>query len=285
MDLTVKPITQSKALRGLLAVVIQEVAEPTAGSKGKARRGPNAEIQKRLGDLEQELQHTRERHHGAIEELETSNEELKSINEEMQSANEELQSTNEELEATKEEQQSLNEELATVNTELQAKIDELAHAQDDMKNLLSSTEIATIFLGNDLSVKRFTPKASKLVNLIPSDVGRPVQHLATNLDYANLEADAGEVMQSLLVKQREVRTKDGIWYQMRILPYRTMDNLIDGVVITFTDINQQKQAQTELRELYDALKKAGIQREALFKEQTKELEHARDLLGKKSGDG
>ena len=284
VDLTVKPIDQPKALRGLLAVVLREAQEPPAGPKGKIRRGPGAEAEKRLADLEQELQHTRERHQGAIEELETSNEELKSINEEMQSANEELQSTNEELEATKEEQQSLNEELATVNAELQAKIDELAQSQDDLKNLLASTEIATIFLGNDLTVKRFTPSATKLINLIAGDVGRPVNHIVTNLDYPDLVGDAKKVLSTLGVKQSEVRTKSGDWYQMRIIPYRTMDNVIDGVVITFADINRQKRAQSELRELSDALEKAGLQREVLLKEQTKELKHTRDMLRKKKSD-
>ncbi|MBU4275260.1 MAG: PAS domain-containing protein [Proteobacteria bacterium] len=280
VDLTVQPIDQPEALQGLLAVVLRETQGPPAGSKGKSGRGSGAEVESRLTNLEQELQHTRERHQGAIEELETSNEELKSINEEMQSANEELQSTNEELEATKEEQQSLNEELATVNAELQAKIDELAQAQDDLKNLLASTEIATLFLRNDLTVKRFTPTATKLINLIASDMGRPVDHIVTNLDYPDLVSDAKKVLNTLGVKQSEVRTKGGDWYQMRIIPYRTMDNVIDGVVVTFTDINQQKRAQSELRELSDALEKAGLQREVLLKERTKELKHTRGLLRK-----
>ncbi|MFH2125591.1 MAG: CheR family methyltransferase, partial [Pseudomonadota bacterium] len=285
VDLTVKPIDRPKAMQGLLAVVLREAVEPPAGSKGKIRRGASTEVEKRLADLEQELQRTRERHQGAIEELETSNEELKSINEEMQSAKEELQSTNEELEATKEEQQSLNEELATVNTELQAKIDELAQSQNDLNNLLASTEIATVFLGNDLNVRRFTPSATKLINLIASDVGRPVDHIVTNLDYPDLVSDAKKVLNTLGVKQSEVRTKGGDWYQMRIIPYRTMNNVIDGVVITFNDINQQKKAQGELRELNQALEKAGITKEKLLQQRTGERDDAMKKLHSQNSRG
>ena len=257
VDLTVKPLDKPKAMQGLLAVCLGRSQGAPAGSRAKAGRRPDTDLAERLADLEQELQHTRERHQGAIEELETSNEELKSINEEMQSANEELQSTNEELEATKEEQQSLNEELATVNTELQAKIDELAQSQGDLKNLLASTEIATVFLGNDLTVKRFTPEAVKLINLIASDVGRPLRHLVTNLAYDDLVADASAVIKSLKADEKEVCTKDGVWYLMRIMPYRTMDNRIDGVVVTFSNIDKQKKAQEALSLLNKALKESG----------------------------
>ena len=278
VDLTVKPLEKPEAMRGLLAVMLTEAMKPPAGSKGKSGRGHDADTDARLTELEQELQHTRERHQSAIEELETSNEELKSINEEMQSANEELQSTNEELEATKEEQQSLNEELTTVNAELQAKIDELAQTQDDLKNLLASTEIATVFLGNDLTVSRFTPEATKLINLIAGDVGRPLQHLVTNLEYPEMVTDANEVIKSLAAKTREVRTKDGVWYQIRILPYRTSRDVISGVVITFTDINDQKQTQRALRELNEALKKSGIELEKLLVTRDSELAKALDRL-------
>ena len=274
VDLTVKPLDKPKAMRGLLAVVFEEVKEPSSNSKGKANRKSDADVANRLADLEQELQHTRERHQGAIEELETSNEELKSINEELQSANEELQSTNEELEATKEEQQSLNEELATVNTELQAKIDELAQSQDDLKNLLASTEIATLFLGNDLTVKRFTPESTKLINLIASDVGRPLRHLVTNLAYDDLIADASAVIKSLKAEEKEVCTKDGVWYLMRIMPYRTMENVIDGAVITFSNIDKQKRTQEALSLLNKALKESGADLKSLLKIRDEELEKA-----------
>ena len=275
VDLTVKPLDKPEPMQGLLAVVFEETRPPLANAQAKSRQTPDPDLAERLADLEQELQHTRERHQGAVEELETSNEELKSINEELQSANEELQSTNEELEATKEEQQSLNEELATVNTELQAKIDELAQSQDDLKNLLASTEIATLFLGNDLTVKRFTPEAAKLINLIASDVGRPLRHLVTNLDYDGLMvADASAVIQSLKAEEREVRTKDGVWYQIRIMPYRTMDNRIDGVVITFSNIDKQKKTQEALSLLNKALKESGLELKALLKTRDAELKKA-----------
>jgi len=278
VDLTVKPLDKPEAMQGLLAVVFEEVEDPSSDSKGKAKRSSDADVANRLAKLEQELQHTRERHQGAIEELETSNEELKSLNEELQSSNEELQSTNEELEATKEEQQSLNEELATVNTELQAKIDELAQSRDDLKNLLASTEIATVFLDNYLNVKRFTPEAAKLINFIASDLGRPVRHLATNLDYPDLVTDVSEVIQSLKTKQKEVRTNGGVWYMVRIMPYRTTDNVIDGAVITFSNIDQQKKAQDTLSLVNKALKKSGADLEALLETRNGELKRALEEL-------
>ncbi len=172
--------------------------------------------------------------------METSNEELKSTNEEMQSTNEEMQSSNEELETSKEELQSLNEELITVNTEMQNKNDELSVINNDMKNLLESINIPTIFLDNNLFIKRFTFHATKIVNFIPSDIGRPINHIATNLKYENFIEDAKEVLRTLAFKEIELQTKDGIWYQMRILPYRTTSNIIDGLVITFSDIHKLK---------------------------------------------
>jgi nitrogen fixation/metabolism regulation signal transduction histidine kinase len=181
--------------------------------------------------------------------LETSNEELKSTNEEMQSTNEEMQSSNEELETSKEELQSLNEELITVNTELQNKNDELSVINNDMKNLLDSGNIPTIFLDNNLIIKRFTFHATKVVNLISSDIGRPINHIATNLKYEKFVEDAKEVLRTLVYKEIELQTNDGIWYQMRILPYRTTKNVIDGVVITFSDINSLKTAYEKINKL------------------------------------
>ncbi len=181
--------------------------------------------------------------------METSNEELKSTNEEMQSTNEEMQSSNEELETSKEELQSLNEELITVNTELQNKNDELSIINNDMKNLLDSIDIPTIFLDNHLLIKRFTFHATKVVNLIASDIGRPISHLVTNLKYEKLIEDAKEVLRTLVFKEIELQTNDGTWYQMRILPYRTTSNVIDGVVITFSDINNLKIASDKISKL------------------------------------
>ena len=202
-----------------------------------------------LQALEQELVATKEYLRSTIEELEVSNEELKSSNEELQSSNEELQSTNEELETSKEELQSVNEEIVTVNSELQGKIDELAQAYDDMNNLLASTEIGTIFLDADLKIKRFTPSMTKIINLIQSDVGRPVQDLSSNLIYEGIVKDAKKVLEKLLPFQAAVKSNDSTWYQMKIMPYRTSMNVIQGVVITFVDITEEKSLLEELNEV------------------------------------
>jgi two-component system, chemotaxis family, CheB/CheR fusion protein len=174
-------------------------------------------------------------------------------NEELHSTNEELQSANEEMESSKEELQSLNEELVTVNTELQAKNDELAKANSDMKNLLDSTAIPTIFVDNDLCIKRFTAHAAKVVHLRPADCGRPLSHTAHNLKYETLVEDAQGVLKTLVHREAEVETKEGHWYLMRILPYRTIDNVIDGVVIAFLDIHEQKMAVETIRRLHETV--------------------------------
>ncbi len=157
--------------------------------------------------------------------------------------NEELQSSNEELEAAKEEVESLNEELRTVNAELEAKVAQLSEANDDMKNLLESTDVATLFLGEDMRIKRFTAAARQLVALRPSDVGRPINELATNLEYDQLTRDAEEVLETLAPKDVEVRTKDGYWYVLRIMPYRTTQNVISGLVCTFRDHQRAKRLE------------------------------------------
>ena len=197
-------------------------------------------------DLERELQNTRESHQTAIEEMESTNEELKSTNEELQSTNEELQSTNEELESSKEELQSLNEELLTVNSELQSKVEELSAAHDDIRNLLNGTEIATIFVDNALRVRRFTREATDIVNLIPTDIGRPLEHVKANLEGEDLIACLESVLDTLTPREKEVRTLGGRWYKMRVMPYRTTDNRIDGAVLTFAGIDVQKEAQEVL---------------------------------------
>ncbi len=172
--------------------------------------------------------------------METSQEELKSANEELQSTNEEMQSTNEEMVTSKEELQSLNEELTTLNYELQSKNEELSEINNDMKNLLDSTQVPTLFLDNNLKIKRFTPYATKIISLIQSDIGRPITDIVTNLQYDGLARDANEVLKSLVFKEIQVQTKGGSWYLMRIVPYRTTDNIIDGVVVTFSDITDFK---------------------------------------------
>ncbi|HWR27968.1 MAG TPA: PAS domain-containing protein, partial [Candidatus Thermoplasmatota archaeon] len=185
------------------------------------------------------------------EELETSNEELKSSNEELQSVNEELQSTNEELETSKEELQSVNEELATVNTELQTKVTDLTRINNDMNNLLGGTGIGTIFVDHQLRILRFTSAATQIINLILSDVGRPVGHIVSNLlGYDRIVADTQAVLDSLIPKEVEVQTKTGIWYMLRIQPYRTINNVIEGAVITFVDITTMKKAQEAFEKVH-----------------------------------
>lgn len=197
------------------------------------------------------------------EELESSNEELKSSNEEMQSVNEELQSTNEELETSKEELQSVNEELATVNNELQTKVLSLSRANNDMNNLLAGTGIGTVFVDFKLHILRFTPAASTIINLIPSDIGRPVAHIVSNLvGYDRLVADTQTVLDTLMVKEITVQTTEGRWFNMRIQPYRTLDNVIEGAVISFIDITEIVQTRDALQQASELLRLAVVVRDS-----------------------
>ncbi|NCS87284.1 MAG: hypothetical protein AUK34_03130 [Ignavibacteria bacterium CG2_30_36_16] len=248
INLTVKHVKEPPEMAGSLLIIFEEVAAQKrilATKKIHYEKKP----EKIIKELEHELKSAKENLRSTIEELETSNEELKSTNEEMQSTNEEMQSSNEELETSKEELQSLNEELITVNTELQNKNDELSIINNDMKNLMDSIDIPTIFLDNNLCIKRFTNNATKVINLIPSDIGRPMNHIATNLRFENFMDEAKEVLRTLVYKEIELQSNDGIWYKMRILPYRTLSNIINGVVITFSDINKLKIANSEVHKL------------------------------------
>ncbi|MBK5281533.1 MAG: PAS domain-containing protein [Nitrospiraceae bacterium] len=243
VNLIVKKIAEPEALQGLLLVTFNQVrVDKTAARKSVPARIA-APVKKGEPGLIQELEFTKQRLQRTIEELQTSNEEGRSSNEELQSTNEELQSTNEEMETAKEELQSLNEELVTVNSELQGKLDALADANDDLLNLFNSTEVATIFLDNDLRVKRFTLEAKRVTNLIASDVGRPLSDIVSKLASDRLLEDAQEVLQTLVVKERRVQVADGSWFVMRILPYRTSKNTIDGLVLTFMDITKMKKAE------------------------------------------
>jgi two-component system CheB/CheR fusion protein len=197
--------------------------------------------------LETELRHTQGRLQGVSEEYATSVEELRAANEELQSTNEEYKSTLEELETSKEELQSINEELQTINQELKDKMEEVTQAHGDLQNLFVATDIATLFLDRQLHVKRYTPRAADLFNLMPSDRSRPIAHLRANLQYDQLEADAQQVLQSLAPIERKVVSKSGRWYLVRVRPYRTMDDRIDGVVISFVDITATKQTEEALR--------------------------------------
>jgi two-component system CheB/CheR fusion protein len=228
---------------------------------GKAGKDDRAE--RRVEALKQELRIKEEYLQSANEELETSNEELKSSNEEMQSVNEELQSTNEELETSKEELQSVNEELATVNVELQTKLADLSLINNDMNNLLSGTGIGTVFVDHQLRILRFTPAAAQIINLIPGDMGRPVGHIASNLvGYDRLVADVKTVLDSLVPRELEVQVLTGEWYMLRILPYRTLTNVIEGAVITFVDITEMKNTRLALQKANELARLAVVLQDA-----------------------
>jgi two-component system, chemotaxis family, CheB/CheR fusion protein len=243
VDVTLQALERPAALRGRVLVVFKDVPPPLA------RHGTGKPIAAETHrELEQELAQTREALQVTQEEMQTTVEELKSSNEELQSTNEELQSTNEELTTSKEELQSLNEELQTVNAELQSKVDDLTWVRNDMTNLLNSTEIATVFLDNEMRLRRFTTHATRLFKLIPGDVGRPLSDIVSDLDYPQLQDDAHTVLRTLAFKEKEVTTHDACWYRVRIMPYRTQDNIIDGVVVTFIDITEIKKLEAKLRE-------------------------------------
>ena len=245
----------------LFMVVFQEkgTEQSPEGPEGpkkhpKEPTEPTEEADRRVEALEKELKETKESLQATIEELETSNEELKSRNEELQATNEELQSTNEELQTAREEAQSSNEELTTVNQELKEKIDELSRAKDDMKNLLDSTEIAILFLDTDLGVRRFTPETTELFNLIESDLGRPLTDVSSRIAEDGIIEDMNNVLDTLQEVSREIRTEEGDWYEMEIMPYRTTDNVVDGLVVTFKNITRVKRKRLKsLRRLAAAL--------------------------------
>jgi two-component system CheB/CheR fusion protein len=245
VNLTVSYIHKPEYLEGLLMVVFQPLPQAKGAKPAEHRIKASYRTDEKTAELEYELKSTKERLQTTIEELETSNEELKSANEELQSANEELQSTNEELETSKEELQSVNEELVTVNAELETKIDELTLVNNDMTNLLTSTQIATIFLDNNLRIKRFTPTMTRVINLIQSDVGRPIGDIVSKLEYPDLSEDATEVIRTLSTVEKVVLSRNGHWFLTRIMPYRTTSNVIDGVVITFIDITDQHRIKEE----------------------------------------
>jgi two-component system CheB/CheR fusion protein len=236
--LTVEPLSEPKPLDGMLMVVFADVP-PVVRPDGLPPPVP-ATPDARVAELSLELTRLREEHQATREEMQTSQEELRSANEELQSANEELTTSREEM-------QSMNEELQTVNSELQMRVDALARASDDMENLLNSTDIATLFLDRFLCVRRFTTRATNIIKLIPTDVGRPISDLATDLQ-ADLAKDAADVLRTLMFQEKDVQASAQRWFRVRTMPYRTQDNRIDGVVITFSDISAAKQLEAGLRD-------------------------------------
>ena len=229
VDITVQKIEEPEALRGSAIIVFRDVeTPPDAKMSGKAKRHSTAGAQ-----MEQELQQAHQEVRIARDEMQIFQEEARSANEEMQSMNEEMQSTNEEL-------QSTNEEMQTLNHELNAKVGDLSRTNNDMKNLLDSTELTTLFLDNALNVRLFTVGSNKIFKLIRGDVGRPITDIASDLFYSGLADDAREVLRTLLAHEQEVTTRDGRWFLARIMPYRTLENMIEGVVITFMDITVSK---------------------------------------------
>ena len=255
VDVTVQCIEGPDILKGMVLVVFSDItiaieSDPAnqIPKKGKASQ--------RQRELELELARTMEDIQSLREEMQTSQEELKSTNEELQSTNEELQSTNEELTTSKEEMQSLNEELQTVNIELQSKIADFGRANDDMKNLLNSTEIATLFIDKELNIRRYTDQVTTIFKLRTTDIGRPFTDLVSNLQYTEIESNSRQVLRTLSTIEKAISTKDNRWFNVRIMPYRTLDDRIDGLVITFTDITVSKRLEIELKKANDAILEA-----------------------------
>jgi two-component system CheB/CheR fusion protein len=252
VDVTIQQNQKPDALKGSIIIVFSDVATTIPEKSIKKSTGKLSSIQHE--EIESELQRANEELQSTREEMQTSQEELKSTNEELQSTNEELQSTNEELTTSKEEMQSLNEELQTVNMELQSKIGDFELANNDMINLLNSTDIATLFLDKELNIRRFTEQLIKIIKLRPTDVGRPFTDLVNDLQYPEIANHAREVLRTLVYRETAITTNSGSWFNVRIMPYRTFDDKIDGLVITFIDITVAKKLEIELNKTVELLR-------------------------------
>jgi len=257
VDITLQFIEKPDAIKGTIMLVFSDVADLPKQTNKKLKSGEQSSTID-IQELELELQRTKEELQGTREEMQTTQEELKSTNEEMQSTNEELQSTNEELTTSKEEMQSLNEELQTVNAELQSKITDYMAANNDMKNLLNSTDIATLFLDKELNIRRFTDQLTKLFKLRQTDIGRPLTDMVTDLQYPEMTDHAREVLRTLVFKETSVSTRDQKWFTVRIMPYRTFDDRIDGLVITIIDITESKKLEAELNKTIGLLREHNL---------------------------
>jgi len=245
VDVTLQLVDKPEAIKGTIMIVFYDVAISSEPSTRKLK-DENQNFTIREHELVNDLQRANEELQSTREEMQTTQEELKSTNEEMQSTNEELQSTNEELTTSKEEMQSLNEELQTLNAELQSKIADFMVANNDMKNLLNSTDIATLFLDKELNIRRFTDQVTKLFKLRETDIGRPFTDIVSDLHYPRIKDHANQVLRTLVFKETNISTPDQRWFTVRIMPYRTFDDHIDGLVITFFDISKAKKLEAEL---------------------------------------
>jgi two-component system, chemotaxis family, CheB/CheR fusion protein len=249
INLIVKPITESEKSPVLLMISFQEMSlKQQKNEFAMVKLSTKEKELKYIDELEKELAYERENLNAIIEESQASNEELKSTNEELQSTNEELQSTNEELDTSREEMQSVNEELVTVNSELTSKIDQLAEAQNDLKNLLENVNVGTIFLDVELKIKRFTKPVTNLFHLIPSDIGRPLEDIKPEIIITGFIDKARYSIEMFTSHEEELSTRDGKWYLMRILPYRTTEEVVEGVVITFTDVTLLKNIESSYKD-------------------------------------
>ena len=255
VDVTIQQIEKPEALHGKIIIVFNDLPESAGVNTVHPKTGKqNSNIRNK--ELEGELRQSLEDLQTIREEMQTSQEELKSTNEELQSTNEELQSTNEELTTSKEEMQSLNEELQTVNIELQTKVTDYVQANNDMKNLLNSTDIATLFLDKELNIRRFTDPVTTIFKVRNADIGRPFTDLVTDLQYPEIGIDAVEVIRNLIYIEKSTVTKDGRWFDIKIMPYRTLDDHIDGLVLTFNDVSKFKKMEIELKEANEKLQKS-----------------------------
>ena len=270
-----RPVRGPRGGEELLLVTFED---ESTRKRGAAKTASGRAEEGMVKQLESELKSTREELQSTIEELESSNEELKVSNEEAMSTNEELQSANEELETSKEELQSLNEELNTVNSQLQEKLEELESANNDLANLAASTDIATLFLGPDYRIKRFSAAATRLFKLIPGDVGRPIGDIVARFSDPDLHGDVDAVIGELAAREKEVRGEDGRWYLRRITPYRTLDNRIEGAVVAFTEVTPLKNLEAELRRLAGALEERVAARTAELAAEVRERKEAEARL-------
>ncbi len=267
VDLHIQPIQEPEWARGYFLVVFHDLADAN-----DIERSSTVDVEPVVRQFEAELQRTKDQLRSTIEQYETAVEEHKAANEELQAINEELRAATEELETSREELQSVNEELTTVNQELKHKVDEVSQSNNDLLNLMAATEIGTIFVDRELRIKRYTPSAQAIFNLIPSDINRPLTHITHRLDYDNLPQDTVRVRDTLQSIEREARSVDGRWYFARLLPYRTTEDKIEGVILTFVDFTARRHAEDELQDALDQLEQRVTDRTAELGASNRRLE-------------